>query len=215
MPLNARLAILLSDVPFIEPLNNDLPELQPIIRTGFWLTIAELDSLLRISNSLSDLQANCVRQHWSLVPVHLLTQQLAELENEYGISLFSTDSDVSVLKPPRQFSVLSVNGADVINTLFANIDQKLLLELVEQHLIGEARHGYLDGISATKAYWKKWDDQVELPPNFQWHTKLQHSTEIRKPEFVIGEKRTNPVHLIRWQLILEWLTNRVNLSLIP
>lgn len=214
-PISRRLIDLLSEVPYFKPLNSVLPELPSLIRTDFTVTIAELDALFRVSDTLDELQANCARQHWSLLPIQILTQQLDELANEYGIEIYGNGSGVTVVKPARQYSVLVKNGVDIINALFLKIDQRLLYELVDQHLVGEARHGYLEGISASRSFWRKWDDQVEVPPNFKWHSKRQYSTEIRKPELYIREKRTNPVHLIRWQLILEWLTKRVNLSLVP
>lgn len=214
-PISRRLIDLLSDVPYIKPLNSVLPELPSLIRTDFTLTIAELDALFRVSDTLDELQANCARQHWSLLPIQILTQQLDELANEYGIAIFCNSSGVTVLKPARQYSVLVNNGVDIINALFSNIDQRLLYELVDQHLVGEARHGYLEGISASRSFWRKWDDQVVLPSNFKWHSSLHHSIEIRQPKFIINDKVTNPMHLIRWQLILEWLTKRVNLSFVP
>lgn len=214
MPINSRIEDLLSDVPCIKPLNSDLPDLPSIDRTDFRVTISELDALFRISDTLDELQANCSRQHWSLIPIHSLTQQLDELTNEYGIALFGDGNGVKVLKPARHYSVLVENGVDIINALFTNIDQKMLYGLVDQHLLGEARHGYLEGISASRSFWKKWDDQVLLPPNFQWHSKLHHSIEIRQLKFIINDKTINPMHLIRWRLILEWITNKVNLSLV-
>lgn len=213
-PICRRLIDLLSDVPYFKPLNSVLPELPSLIRTDFTVTIAELDALFRVSDTLDELQAYCSRQHWSLLPIQILTQQLDELANEYGIAIYGNGSGVTVLKPVRQYSVLVKNGVDIINALFLNIDQRLLYELVDQHLVGEARHGYLEGISASRSFWRKWDDQVVLPPNFHWHSWLHHSIEIRQPKFIINDKGTNPMHLIRWQLILEWLTKRVNLSLV-
>lgn len=211
--ISNRLVDLLSDVPFIKPLNSDLPGLPSIIRTDFTVTVSELDALFRVSDTLDELKANCARQHWSLIPVQFLTQQLDELANEFGIAIFGNGSGVTILKPARQYTVLVKNGVDIIDALFTNINQELLYELVDQHLVGEARHGYLEGISASKSFWKNWDDQVVLPPNIHWHSRLLHSVEIRQPIFIINDKVTNPMHLIRWRLILEWLTHKVNMSL--
>jgi hypothetical protein len=213
MRINDRFTALLADVPYVQPLNTNLPDLKPIVRDEFSLSIKELDYIFRKSNSLNDVQINCDRNHWPLLFVNALIDQIAVLKDEYGITLFYTDGDNSILKPPRLYSAISSSGVDVLNALSTNIDRKMRFELVEQHLNGEARHGFLNGISASKSFWKQWDDKVKLPAGFQWQSKIQQSIVIRKLELINGDKTNNLVHLIRWQLILEWLASKLNISI--
>lgn len=208
--IRQRVSALIKNVPIFNSIGSEYCLPAAIKSSGtFQPTLSAIDQLMRSISSGTDVKTAAMQRSWPSQSILRLEQVLHDL-SQNGIAFQQSDNQNVLIKPPRNITALNRAPKSGYVYQIGNIcfDHQSFLEMADSWVKFASFIGADKGIPGTTSEWSTWETVAGSVPMGAWSSETVQYLDCRLPAHYPGVS-TSPWPMLRWNLILYWLKNKI------